>query len=83
MLNHNAFQMSPTCECNEFSGCAARGTLDLYQCLKLFVSASSPHYYLAEANIRDTIDGMNPNEKLHETGCYLDLVRREIFAESA
>ncbi|KAG4076310.1 hypothetical protein HA402_005753 [Bradysia odoriphaga] len=65
--------MSPTCECNEFTGCAVRGTLDLYQCLKLFLSASSPHYYLAEASIRDTVDGMNPDANLHETGCYLDL----------
>lgn len=66
--------MNPVCECNKFTGCAVSGTLDLYHCLDIFVSISSPHFYLAESSIRDTIEGMDPKENLHETGCYMDLV---------
>lgn len=71
-----ALQLNPACECNQFSGCAVPGVIDLYQCFKIFVSVSAPHYYLSESSIRETIEGMNPKESLHETGCYIDLVRK-------
>lgn len=66
--------MSPTCECNRFSGCAVSGTLDLYHCFDVFVSISAPHFHLAESSLREAMEGMNPRETLHETGCYIDLV---------
>lgn len=66
--------MNPACECNKFNGCVASGTLDLYPCFKIFISISAPHFYLADPSLRETIDGMEPRESLHDTGCYIDLV---------
>lgn len=66
--------MNPICECNEYSGCAIQGVLDLYHCLDVFVCASAPHFYSAESSIRETLSGMNPRRELHETGVHFDLV---------
>ncbi len=68
------FQMNPTCECNKFSGCAAKGTIDLFNCVDLFVSISLPHFYLADPSVLDTVNGLQPIAKRHETGIYFDLV---------
>lgn len=66
--------MNPECECNKFSGCAPRGMTDLFYCLGSFISASTPHFYLSDPKLQDTIVGLNPLTKRHETGIYFDLV---------
>lgn len=68
------FQLNPDCECNKFSGCVGKGTMDMSRCVDFFVSLSAPHFYLAEEKLRIQVDGMNPNAKIHESGVYFDLV---------
>lgn len=46
----------------------------MFPCLDIFVLGSLPHFYLADASILGTLDGMEPKKHLHETGIYFDLV---------
>ncbi|KAJ6644521.1 Sensory neuron membrane protein 1 [Pseudolycoriella hygida] len=66
--------LNKSCECNKFTGCADKGTVDLSACLGFYVSISSPHFYLADENLRQKYIGMAPNDKLHESGIYFDLL---------
>lgn len=66
--------MNRICECNRYIECFPPGTLDLSPCLDVFVLGSLPHFYLADPKLRDTMMGMDPNEALHKTGIYFDLV---------
>lgn len=68
--------MSPDCNCNPYSGCKVpKGTIDMHSCLDIFVLGSLPHFYLADASIRETLDGLEPKKELHKTGIYFDMVR--------
>lgn len=56
--------------------------MDLSACADFFISLSGPHFYMADEKLRQKVDGMNPNEKVHETGIYFDLVCTSIVYES-
>ncbi|KAJ6644435.1 Sensory neuron membrane protein 1 [Pseudolycoriella hygida] len=66
--------LSPSCECNKYIGCVDKGTMDMSPCFDFFVSLSAPHFYLANEKLRQKFIGMTPNDKLHETGIYFDLL---------
>ncbi|XP_063706224.1 sensory neuron membrane protein 1-like [Culicoides brevitarsis] len=67
--------MSPNCNCNPYTGCKIpKGTIDMHSCLDIFVLGSFPHFYLAEPSIFETIDGMEPQENIHRTGIFFDLL---------
>lgn len=66
--------MNPECECNQYTGCSAPGTIDMYYCLDIFVMGGAPHFYSAEPSLLDTVEGMKPREHLHKSGIYFDLV---------
>lgn len=64
--------LHPSCNCNKYTGCAINGTLDLYTCTSLFLSASSPHYYLADAR-QESVEGLSPSQR-HQSVTYVELV---------
>ncbi|KAJ6635489.1 Sensory neuron membrane protein 1 [Pseudolycoriella hygida] len=66
--------MDPLCECDSYAGCFLPGTIDMYYCLDIFVMGSLPHFYSTDPRIRETLEGMHPNEALHKTGIYFDLL---------
>uniref|UniRef100_A0A336LTW5 Sensory neuron membrane protein 1 n=1 Tax=Culicoides sonorensis TaxID=179676 RepID=A0A336LTW5_CULSO len=67
--------MNADCNCNPYNNCSVpKGTIDMHSCLDIFVLGSLPHFYLAENNVRESLEGMKPTKKLHQTGIYFDLI---------
>nr|QGW45471.1 sensory neuron membrane protein 1e [Bradysia odoriphaga] len=66
--------LNPACECNKFSGCVDKGTMDLSACVDFYVSLSQPHFSTADEKLRQQVDGMYPDPKFHESGIYFDLL---------
>lgn len=66
--------MSQECECDQYTGCFPKGTLDMSHCLDIFVLGSLPHFYLGDPSLRDRVEGMDPREHLHKSGIYFELV---------
>lgn len=64
------------CFCRKPDVCPLKGTIDLMPCLKVPITGSLPHFYLAdESLLKNIAGGIEPDPKKHEFFLNIELVR--------
>ncbi|XP_031629089.1 sensory neuron membrane protein 1-like [Contarinia nasturtii] len=63
-----------SCFCRKPDRCPIQGTMDMYQCLKVPVIISQPHFYHADPSLlANIVDGLKPDQKKHEFAITLEM----------
>ena len=71
-----------TCYCTD--ECPPLGLLNLTECRQgAPIFMSYPHFYLADANLTESVTGMNPNQEEHEFSMVVEPVSYQLLLQKS